>query len=206
MTPPLLIRSHFGGMPQAIAEAAAAGQLAVAWEWDVTPALLAAASGVITTMHLDQIRAETWAADLDALLDRGGHIFINGHVARPFVGGLRPFVLSGRGQADLEQTVLADHPVFAGVERAQFQRRRGVAGFYGRGHNPMPAGATALTGVGRERAPLDWVWERPGGGAVFSHAGNDLWGNTDDEAVTARLIRNIVAWAAGARAVATAEV
>jgi hypothetical protein len=197
MTPPLLVRSHFGGMPQAFAEAAASGRCVSAWEWDVTPALIAAASGVITTMHLDQIRAENWAADLEALLARGGRVFINGHVARPFVAGLKPFVLSGRGQADLVQTVLAGHPVFEGVERASFQCRRGVAGFYGRGHNPMPDGAVALTGVGAAGAPLDWVWPRDGGGAVFSHAGNDLWGNTDDAEVTARLVRNIIAWVDG---------
>jgi hypothetical protein len=157
-------------------------------------------------MHLDQIRAETWRPALERLLDRGGRIFVNGHVARPFVDGLAPFVLSGRGQVDLAQTVLADHPVFAGVDRATFQRRRGVAGFYGRGHNPMPAGATALTGVGRDRAPLDWVWRRPAGGAVFSHAGNDLWGNTEDAATNARLADNVIAWVAGSPAVTGAEV
>lgn len=198
MMPPLFIRSHFGGLPQALAELANAHRIVTAWEWDVTPALLRAAAGVITTLHLDQIRAETWRADLDALLDRGGRVFLNGHVARPFVTGLAPFVLSGREQGDLTQTVLADHPVFAGVDRAGFQRRRGVAGFYGRGHNPMPAGALALTGVGPALAPLDWVWQRPEGGMVFSHAGNDLWGNTDDDAVTARLVRNIVGWVAEA--------
>lgn len=201
MTAPLLIHSHHGGLPRAVADLAAAGRLAVVAEWDVTPAVLGATAGVITTMHLDQIRAETWRADLDALLDRGGRVFLNGHVARPFVSGLKPFALAGRSQADLVQMVLADHPVFDGVDRAAFQRRRGVAGFYGRGHNPMPQGATALTGIGRDRAPLDWVWQRPGGGAVFSHAGNDLWGNTEDAAVTDRLVRNVVGWAAALAAV-----
>lgn len=194
MTAPLLIRSHHGGLPRAIADLATDGRLVVIAEWDVTPDILHAAGGVITTMHLDQIRAETWRADVDALLDRGGRIFLNGHVARSFISGLKPFVLSGRGPADLVQTVLADHPVFDGVDRGAFQRRRGVAGFYGRGHNPMPEGATALTGVGRDRAPLDWVWQRSAGGAVFSHAGNDLWGNTEDDAVTERLVRNVVGW------------
>lgn len=195
----LLIRSHFGGVPKGFADAAAAGRLAMPWEWDVTPALLSTARGVITTMHLDQIRAETWRADLDALLDRGGRIWINGHVARPFVTGLKPFVLAGRGRADLLQTVLADHPVFDGIDRAAFQARRGVAGFYGRGHNPMPEGAVALTGVGAARVPLDWEWHRPGGGVVFSHAGNDIWGNSDDSAVTARLVAAVLAWTAGAK-------
>ncbi|MBP0650719.1 hypothetical protein J8J40_27100, partial [Mycobacterium tuberculosis] len=67
MTAPLIVRSHHGGLPQAFAELAATSRVAIVWEWEVTAALIARASGVVTTMHLDQIRAETWRGALDAL-------------------------------------------------------------------------------------------------------------------------------------------
>lgn len=195
--PPLFVRSHHGAFKEPFAQMAANGLIDPIAEWDVTPARITAAGGVILTMHLDQIRAEGWAGAFDALLAGGGRIFLNGHMARPFLSGLAPFVLSGRSRADLHQTVLAPHPVFDGIDRELFQRRRGVAGFYGRGHNPPPPGAVALTGIGRTQAPLDWVWHAPTGGAIFSHAGNDLWTNTEEDGANERLALNVLDWVTG---------
>jgi hypothetical protein len=71
---------------------------------------------------------------------------------------------------------LADHPLFEGVSGQDLTFRRGVAGFWGRGHNAAPDGAVLLNGMDEEPAlaPIDWIWQRPGGGIVISHAGNDF--------------------------------
>jgi hypothetical protein len=172
------------------------GTLRPVWEWDLTPDDLAQARGVLTTIHLDQIRMMEFGEAFEALLDRGGRLVFNGHVMRPFIAGLTPFVPVGGGRrVDFALTPLADHPVFAGVDRAALQLSRGVAGFYGRGCNPPPEGALALTGVGEGRLPLDWVWRRPRGGAILSHAGNDWWGAGSDKPALERLADNIVGWA-----------
>lgn len=195
-SPPLLVLSHHGDVPQPFRPLVEAGRLAAAWEWDLDPADIAAADGILLTMHLDQTRAVTWADAFEAMLDRGGRILVNGHIALPFLAGLAPFVLAGRKRDDYRLTILGDHPIFAGVDRLGLEERRGVAGFYGRGHNPLPEGARALTGIGRAAAPLDWVWRRPGGGTILCHAGNDLWISPVDPAGMDRLAANAVGWLA----------
>ncbi len=196
MTAPVLfVASHHGELPAPFTELAAAGDLVARMEWDVTQADIAAAAGVVTTMHLDMVGALRWRDAFAALLDRGGRIAISGHVTRPFVPGVEPeFVPTGPGRAALRLAVLAEHPVFDGIDRLAFQTRRGVAGFYGRGHNPMPPGGEALTGVGANLAPVDWVWNRDAGGSVFSHAGNDVWTSSDDDEATRRFATNLVRW------------
>jgi hypothetical protein len=173
------------------------GALRLVWEWDLTAADIAGARGIITTMHLDQIRMMEFSAAFEAFLDRGGRLVFNGHVTRPFITGLQPFVPVGGGRrTDFELTPLAEHPIFAGVDRDALQLSRGVAGFYGRGCNPMPDGALALTGVGPDKLPVDWRWLRPGGGAILSHAGNDWWSASAAKPAVSQLADNMMAWTA----------
>jgi len=193
---PIYVMSHHGGLPPLFRPFEASGRLKGVWEWDLDPAAVASASGLLVTMHLDQTLAMSWVDALATMLGRGGRVLINGQVARPWLSGLEPFVLCGRKREHFRITVLDEHPVFAGVDRSALETRRGVAGFYGRGHNPMPAGARALTGVGPDAAPLDWIWRRADGGAVLSHAGNDLWMNTDDAAQRDLMIANSLRWLA----------
>jgi hypothetical protein len=180
------------------AAAIEAGRVRPVWDWELTRDDFWSASGVITTQHLDQIAMLDWRAELLDLLARGGRIIFNGHVLRPLLPGLKPFICCGAGRReDLALTPLADHPVFDGVDRHVFQTVKGVAGFYGRGHNPPPPDAVALTGIGATCAPVDWCWKLPEGGAVLCHAGNDWWQTADDKAAMLRFAGNLVAWAEG---------
>jgi len=196
--PVILVQSHHGAVPTLFAAAIAAGTLEVVAERALTANRLRAARGLIVTMHLDQVGFLPLRPAVDALLDAGGRVVFNGQAQRPLADGLGLFTaLPERRRDDLALTVLADHPVFDGVDRRALETRRGVAGFYGRGHNRPPPGARLLTGVGRDRVPLDWAWSRQAGGTLFSHAGNDAWTNADDPAANRRLAANMVAWAAG---------
>lgn len=195
----LFLLSHHGGLPKPFHPYESAGVLRAIPEAKLDAAALVAADALIVTMHADQIRLLELAGPLDALLARGGRILVNGHVLKPFVAGVAGFVPAGAGRlADLALTPLAPHALFEGVPREAFQARRGVAGFYGRGHVPPPRDARPITGVGASAAPLDWEWTHPGGGVLFCHAGNDLWTTLDDDALAARLARNIVGWLADA--------
>lgn len=198
---PILIWSHYrSGALSPFQAPIAAGRIREVLEWEMTKEDFEGAPAVLTTMHLDQIRALSWQRYFGALLARGGRIALSGHVMRPFIDGLSPYIPAGKaGRDGLTLSVLAEHPIFDGIDRVACGVRRGVAGFYGRGHNPMPSGATALTGVGPAQAPIDWIWDRADGGSVFSHAGNDLWGVSEDEETTARQISNLVDWVCAAK-------
>ncbi|HWL58267.1 MAG TPA: hypothetical protein VNQ78_16540 [Paracoccus sp. (in: a-proteobacteria)] len=144
-------------------------------QFRLTAGDLGAVSGLVSGTLLDQDAMLVLRPALEAFLDRGGRWFFNGHFLRPMIAGIKPFrPIRQPRRADLSQTRLAPHPIFAGIEIAQLETNKGVAGFYGRGCNPLPEGAIPVTGLGEALVPVDWVWARPGGGRVFSHAGNDL--------------------------------
>ncbi len=191
---PVYVMSHHGGLPPLFRPFEQQGRLRGIWEWDLDAAAVESAPGLLLTMHLDQTLAMNWTSHLERMLVRGGRILINGPVALPYINGLAPFVLCGRRREHFKIIVLGEHPLFDGIDRRALETRRGVAGFYGRGHNPPPANARPLTGIGPKTAPLDWIWHRAEGGSVLSHAGNDLWMNTDDTAQRDRFIANAVRW------------
>ena len=156
------------------------------------------ATGLITTTHLDQIGFLRFRDAVEDLLDRGGRWIFNGHVMRPLVEGLRDYVpLPSQRRSDLDQIRLNPHPIFSGIDQKKLEENRGVAGFYGRGHNPMPEGALAINGIGPGKVAVDWVWARPRGGEIFSHAGNEFWGCGDDPALKATLLDRAIKWVRG---------
>lgn len=208
----ILVQSHYAEdgdpMPQAFAEAVRQGRMKTVRQTDIDDGTIRGATGLITSMHLDQIG---WMEHRDALagfLDAGGRWFFNGHVMRSFVDGMdiyRPLVNARRG--DLALTRLHDHVLFDGIDPAAIATNRGVAGFYGRGCNPLPersasgANAVAVTGIGPQQWPIDWCWHLAKDGVptgqIFSHAGNNLWGSGDDAATRDLLARRVVQWCLG---------
>lgn len=194
----LLIHSHYGEPPSGYAEAASAGRITIVRERDLTSADLDAATGLITTTHLDQIGFLHHGDALKAMLARDGRWFFNGHILREFVHGLRRYVpLDQPKRADYALTRLHEHPIFVGIDQHALETNRGVAGFYGRGHNPLPPGAVAVNGIGPYLLPIDWDWPLPSGGRMFSHAGNDLGGMGGESGDGAVLTQRIIAWCAG---------
>jgi hypothetical protein len=132
---------------------------------------------------------------LERFLAAGGTIVFCGHVAYPFLEGLASFVpLADYRLDDLAVHRVAPHPVFDGIEARDLSFRRGVAGFYGRGHNPPPVGAVVLNVLGPRRAPVDWLRVYPSGGALLVHAGIDLWVYGADDGGAAALPLRLVQW------------
>ena len=194
----LLIHSHYGEPPSGYAEAASAGRVTIVRERDLTPADFDAATGLITTTHLDQVGFLRHGDALKAVLARNGRWFFNGHILREFVDGLSRYVpLEQPKRADYALTRLHEHPIFAGVDQQTLETNRGVAGFYGRGHNPLPPGAIAVNGIGPNLLPVDWDWPLPDGGRMFCHAGNDLDSIAGVNGYGDLLTQRIIAWCAG---------
>ncbi|MEM1264764.1 MAG: hypothetical protein AAGI50_01970 [Pseudomonadota bacterium] len=191
------VRSAFAEPSETVRAAVDEGRATILVEAEVSPEALRAHCGLITGTQLDQDRALVWAGWLRAWLEAGGRWVVNGHLLRPILPEAAPFVPMERpGRADFVQTRLAEHPILAGIAPELLEANRGVAGFYGRGHNPMPPGAVAVTGLGPRRVPVDWVWP-VGAGAVFSHAGNDLWGAGREHGLGPELTARCIAWAGG---------
>lgn len=137
---------------------------------------LASFDGLIVSSHADQGHLQTHRERLDAFLEMRS-ILVNGPTVVPFLPELSQHFepLPRRGVGDLQVAMTHQHPVVAGVEASDLTFRHGVAGFWGRGYQPPPAGAEVLTTLGPDCVVLDWCLERAGGGRLFVHPGNDVW-------------------------------
>jgi len=54
-----------------------------------------------------------------------------------------------------------------------------------------------LTTLGPERVPLDWSLERPTGGRLFVHPGNDVWTFAGGKTSAGRLWPQVLDWLGG---------
>ena len=131
---------------------------------------------IVTTNNADQRELLRCKPQLQAYLHQGGKLVFNGHVVYPFLDEVQPYQPTPeKGLAGLQVHNLHAHPIFAGVADIELTFRKGVAGFYGRGSNPPPSGATVLTTLGTTtQQPLDWIYTYPSGGQLLVHAGNDF--------------------------------
>ena len=194
----IYLKSAYGKPSPGIIEAAARGEAIIVEQAALSPEILLAHTGLITGQQLDQDAMLKLKPALEAFLDRGGRWFFNGHMVRPLVDGMaqyRPIAAPKRPDFDL--AAINPHPIYDGIDLAKLETNKGVAGFYGRGCNPLPEGAVAVNGLGPEKVPVDWVWARPKGGRVFSHSGNDLAGIGLEWGLAPELSARILAWANG---------
>jgi hypothetical protein len=151
--------------------------------------------GMILSMHADQRHLGAAARRLDAFVERRG-LLVNGHVMHPFLpelaGGFVP--LPERTVQNLTVTINSDLDLFAGVSTGDLTFRRGVAGFWARGSQTPPPGASVLTTLGPDNVPCDWCVMRPAGGRLFVHPGNDVWTFNEPGTATADLWPKLLDW------------
>ncbi|MGH2732857.1 MAG: phosphate starvation-inducible protein PhoH [Actinomycetota bacterium] len=130
--------------------------------------------GLIIGAHVDQELLHRERAMIRNFLDEGKVIAFSGQLLHPWLPGAGPFVPRKiRSYHDYRVRVVSPHPIFEGVREDDLTFRRGVAGFFARGHNPPPEGAEVLAELpGGE--PVVYVDRSSTGGVILVHAGHDL--------------------------------
>jgi hypothetical protein len=106
-------------------------------------------------------------------LDRGGVVVFGGHLHRDWLPGASAFVpLTNQSLDGYRVVEVAAHPIFRGMG-TELTFRRGVAGFFARGHHPIPDGAEVLTRLfgGEPSTYLDRVSTA---GTIIVQATSDL--------------------------------
>lgn len=127
-------------------------------------------------------------------LDRGAILVFSGHLLREWVPGARPFLpKAARSRQDYAIRRVTDHPLVAGLADEQIAVRRGVAGFFARGHHPPPDGAeVVLTFASGE--PVLYVDQVSTRGTILLHAGNDIVSLRDLAVPSAGLAGRLLDW------------
>lgn len=153
-------------------------------------------SGLLVSTHADQRFLRAMKGKLERFLQHGGTLVFCGHLAYPFLPELAQFIpLAVRSHEDYRVWRVSEHPIFAGVDTEDLTFREGVAGFYGRGHNPPPPGAQVLQCLSSpDGPPVDYTYHRPGGGRVLVHAGNDIWMYAADDTSAGRIAPQLLDW------------
>jgi len=121
-------------------------------------------------------------------LDAGGVVVFGGHLHRDWLPGAAAFVpLSPPSLRGYRVAEIAQHPIFDGVEADDLTFRRGVAGFFARGHHPVPDGAEVLVRLAGGE-PATYVDRVSTGGTILVQASCDLLGYAGSAGGTAQRI------------------
>lgn len=156
---------------------------------------LAKHRGLIISMMADQRWLMSHKSSLESWLKRGGRMIINGHIGWCFLNCLQRYeALPSPDMEAFQVQRHLDHPVFAEIDPQRLNMRRGVAGFWGRGGNPMPMGAQVIHSLANGHVPVDWVYETAGGGQILVHAGVEMWGALERAEDSQKLFRQALDW------------
>jgi hypothetical protein len=134
---------------------------------------LAQYAALIIRPSVDQEHLARQQRVIRRYLDCGGVVVFGGHLHRDWLPGASAFVpLTNQSLDGYRVVEVADHPIFRGMG-TELTFRRGVAGFFARGHHPIPEGAEVLTRLfgGQPSTYLDRVSTA---GTIIVQATSDL--------------------------------
>ncbi len=137
------------------------------------------------TKHRDIVRS---------FLDEGKIVIFGGHLFRPWLPGGSDFIPREiRSHADYHITIVQEEPFFAGVNPLELTYRKGVAGFFARGHHPLPEGAIPLLAL-PDGEPTLYIDRSSTGGTLLVSSGATLLGFDRFEDSTRPITERLLRW------------
>jgi hypothetical protein len=129
---------------------------------------------LIITGNVDQELLYRERQIIRDFLDAGKVLVFSGHLLHSWLPGAGTFVPKEiHSFRDYGIRIVKPHPIFEGVKEEDLTFRRGVAGFFARGHNPPPEGAEVLLELAGGE-PVVYVDRRSTKGVILAHSGYDL--------------------------------
>ncbi|MEK4198526.1 phosphate starvation-inducible protein PhoH [Cytobacillus sp. FSL K6-0265] len=134
---------------------------------------------------------------ISSFLDEGKIVVFSGNLVTDWLPGGRPFVPKEiKSFQDYAVKIASNHPIFEGVLEDDMTFNKGVAGFFARGHHPLPEGAEVLLTLdGKE--PITYIDRQSTNGTILVHVGFDLFGymgSNDLEKTTSRISPQLKQW------------
>lgn len=160
----------------------------------LTDADLSRYAGLLVPPSVDQEHLFRHRDLIRGYLDAGGVVVFGGHLHRRWLPGASTLVpLSSPSLGAYRVAEVADHPVFAGLTPDDLTFRRGVAGFFARGHHPPPDGADILVRLAGGE-PVTYVDRSSTAGTILVQATCDLLGYGGVGGSAGRLGDQLLAW------------
>lgn len=127
-------------------------------------------------------------------LDSKKVIVFNGHLFLSWLPNTFNFVPKKiKNFKDYYIKIIKDHPIFEGVSENDLIFRKGVAGFFARGHHPAPKGSEILITFDTGE-PVLYIDRKSTMGTILIHSGNDLLGYASEENSSRRIAYQLIKW------------
>ena len=128
-------------------------------------------------------------------LNQGGLLIFSGHLYLPWIPGASLFMPKViRNHADYDVMIPVDrHPIFEGVQAKDLTYNRGVAGFFARGHHPLPPHAEVLLMLSGGE-PITYIDRHSTNGTILVHSGKNLLRYTSGHNTSGRIGMQLRQW------------
>ena len=162
--------------------------------YDLEAADLLPYLGLVVPGLTDQEHLLRQASKIREFLDAGRVVVFSGMLFRPWLPGAGMFVPKEiRSYQDYLLRQVAPSPIFDGIEIEDLVFRRGVAGFFARGHHQPPPGAEVILEL-PDGEPALYVDRVSTAGTIVVHGGNDMIGLGADGTTAGRLAPQLIGW------------
>ncbi len=150
--------------------------------------------GLVVQGMVDQELLYCHRGRIRSFLDEGKVVVWSGQLFRSWLPGCGTFIPAKiRSHHDYTVEVVTPHPIFEGVDPADLTYRRGVAGFFARGHHPLPEGAEVILALAGGE-PIVYIDRATTAGTILAHAGTGLLGWADSTSTAVRINMQLLAW------------
>ncbi|MBA2938705.1 phosphate starvation-inducible protein PhoH [Paenibacillus sp. CGMCC 1.16610] len=141
---------------------------------------------LIIDEFIDQELMAQQRARIRAFLDQGNILSFGGHLFRSWIPGASAFIPKTIHSHHDYLVTVGDHPIFEGVRSEDITYNKGVAGFFSRGHHPVPEGAEILLRLAGAE-PITYIDRQSSEGTIVVHAGRNLLNYRQSDTSTGRI-------------------
>ncbi len=150
--------------------------------------------GLIVPGIVDQEYLYTKRQIIRDFLDQKRVVVFNGQLFRNWLPNTSNFIPKKITTfKDYSIKIVKDHAIFEGVSENDLTFRRGVAGFFARGHHPPPEGSEILLTFSTGE-PILYIDRKSTMGTILVHSGNDLLGYAGEESSSGRIAYQLIKW------------
>lgn len=144
--------------------------------------------------YVDQEFLMTQKEKIKEFLNQKKIVTFCGHIFCDWLPGTSHFIPKEiTNFLDYTVSIAKPHPIFEGVLPDDMTFSKGVAGFFAKGHHPVPEGAEVLLTL-PDQEPITYIDRHSTKGTIFVHGGKDLFINKNQNNSTNRISDQLIQW------------
>lgn len=189
-----LLDSGSNVIPKRLQDPTLAADIELLDIYDLSEQALSPFAGMLIPVFVDQEWLHSHTDTIRDFLNKGRVVLFSGALFRPWLPGAADFVPKPiHSFSDYALKIVNTGGIFENVSEHDITFKKGVAGFFARGHHPLPTNAEVLVTF-ESGEPVIYVDRSSTNGTVLLHAGNNLWGIGEEDASTRHILPQLLGW------------